>query len=214
MRVNKIGILLLIMALGACARSGRIDITSGVGINVTRSGCPAVAVVDNTGDVTLFDPQNSTAASAIDVVANMTNLRTTCNSEGEKIYSEATFEVRAIRSRPNGARSVTLPYFSTVVQGGTAVVAKRLGSVTLNFADGEYRASATAKAGAYVDAAAARLPEDVVKKITARRKPGDADAALDPLSDPDVRAAVARSTFEQLLGFQLTAAQLQYNATR
>ena len=43
---------------------------------------------------------------------------------------------------------------------------------------------------------------------------GDADAAVDPLSKPEIRDAVARATFEQLIGFQLTQAQLQYNATR
>jgi hypothetical protein len=34
------------------------------------------------------------------------------------------------------------------------------------------------------------------------------------MSKPAVRAAVARATFEQLLGFQLSDAQLRYNATR
>jgi hypothetical protein len=46
------------------------------------------------------------------------------------------------------------------------------------------------------------------------RKPGDADAAVDPLSEPTVRAAVARATYEHLVGFQLTPDQLRYNATR
>ncbi|MEP2103504.1 MAG: hypothetical protein ABJP02_15350 [Parasphingorhabdus sp.] len=203
-----------VLALAGCAKDGALDISSGVGISVTRTGCPAVAIPDHTGDVTVFDPAGSTDASAIDVVANITNLRSTCNSEGARIYSEATFDVYAIRSRPNGARTVTVPYFSTVVQGGTAVIAKRVKNVTLTFADGQYRASASGKAGSYVDAAAARLPEDVIEKITRRRKPGDPDAALDPLADPAVRAAVARSTFELLVGFQLTPEQLQYNATR
>ena len=40
------------------------------------------------------------------------------------------------------------------------------------------------------------------------------DAALDPLADPQVRAAVQRATFEVLIGFQLTQDQLAYNATR
>ncbi len=203
-----------VLALAGCARDGELDISSGVGVSVTRTGCPAVAVPDHTGDITVFDPVGSTDANAIDVVANITNLRSTCNSEGARIYTEATFDVYALRSRPEGTRTVTVPYFSTVVQGGTAVVAKRVKNVTLTFADGQYRASASGKAGSYVDAAAARLPEDVIERITRRRKPGDPDAALDPLADPAVRAAVARSTFELLIGFQLTPEQLQYNATR
>lgn len=202
------------LALTGCAKEGALDVSTGVGVNVTRTGCPAVAVPDYTGDITVFNPASSTDASAIDVVANITNVRSTCNSEGARIYSEATFDVYALRSNAQGARTVTLPYFSTVVRGGTAVVAKRVSEVTLTFADGEYRASSSAKAGSYVDAAAARLPEEIVEKITRRRKPGDPDAALDPLADPEVRAAMARSTFELLVGFQLTPAQLEYNATR
>ncbi|WP_339826375.1 hypothetical protein [uncultured Parasphingorhabdus sp.] len=203
-----------VLAVSGCAKDGAIDVSSGVGVSVTRSGCPPVAVPDYTGDITIFDPVNSTNASAIDVVANITNVRSTCNSEGARIYTEATFDVRAVRSNAAGARTVTVPYFSTVVQGGTAVVAKRVNNVTLQFADGAYRASASGKAGSYIDASAARLPEDVIERLTKRRKPGDPDAALDPLADPAVKAAVARSSFELLIGFQLTQAQLQYNATR
>lgn len=214
-RFNKLLLTgITVLALAGCARDGELDVSSGVGISITRTGCPAVAVPDHTGDITVFDPVSSTDASAIDVVANITNVRSTCNSEGARIYTEATFDVYALRSRPDGARTITVPYFSTVVQGGTAVVAKRVNQVTLSFADGQYRASASGKAGSYVDAAAARLPEDVIERITRRRKPGDPDAALDPLADPAVRAAVARSTFELLIGFQLTPEQLQYNATR
>ena len=40
------------------------------------------------------------------------------------------------------------------------------------------------------------------------------NAAVDPLSDPVIRTAVARATFEHLIGFQLTNEQLRYNATR
>ena len=203
-----------ILAVTGCAKQGAIDVSSGVGISVTRSGCPAVAVPDYTGDITIFNPANSTDSSAIDVVANITNVRSTCNSEGDRIYTEATFDVYASRMDPTGARSVTIPYFSTVIQGGTAVVAKRISNVTLQFADGAYRATASGKAGSYVDAAAARLPEDVVDRLTKKRKPGDPDAALDPLADPAIKAAVTRASFELLIGFQLTPAQLQYNATR
>src|SRR3546814_19351263 len=68
-------------------------------------------------------------ASAIDVVANITNLRSTCDDSGPQLYTNATFDVLARRSDANGARDVTLPYFATVVRGGTAVVSKRVGQV-------------------------------------------------------------------------------------
>ena len=102
----------------------------------------------------------------------------------------------------------------TVLRGGRAVVSKRVGTVTLNFADGQERAQARAQGGAYIDRAEATLPQDIREQITRERKAGDEDAAVDPLSDPAVKAAVARATFELLVGFQLTEQQLAYNATR
>ncbi|WP_397575686.1 hypothetical protein [Sphingorhabdus sp.] len=200
--------------LAGCSREGDLDIGAGVGVNVTRSGCPAVAVPDGTGDITLFNPADSQDASAIDVVASITNIRPTCSESGEKIFSQASFDVQARRSDTQGSRTVTLPYFTTVVQGGSAVVAKRVGQVTLQFADGQQRASASAQAGSYIDKASASLPAEIVQKITKKRKPGDPDAALDPMAAPEVRAAVVRSSFEMLIGFQLTEDQLRYNVTR
>jgi hypothetical protein len=208
-----IALPLTVLALSGCARDGELDISSGVGITATRTGCPVVAVADGTGDVTLFSPEQSRSSSDVDVVATITKLRPSC-SAGEKIYSVADFEVQARRANGSGARTVTLPYFSTVVQGGSAVVAKRVGQVTLNFADGQTRASAPAKAASYIDPAAAALPAEVVEKITKKRKPGDPDAALDPMADPAVRAAMQRASFELLIGFQLTEDQLRYNVTR
>ncbi len=203
----------VLMVIGGCAKDGELDVSSGVGVSVTRSGCPSVAVPDGTGDITLFNGANQDA-NAIDVVATLTKVRPTCNDAGEKIYSVASFEVQARRTDARGARTVTVPYFTSVVQGGSAVVSKRIGQVTLQFADGQAKASATAQAASYIDPAAARLPEDIIAKITKKRKAGDADAALDPLSDPAVKAAVVRSSFEMLIGFQLTEDQLRYNVTR
>lgn len=200
--------------LAGCSREGDLDIGAGVGVNVTRSGCPAVAVPDGTGDITLFNPADSQDASAIDVVASITNIRAKCNDSGDKIFSQASFDVLARRSDTQGSRTVTLPYFTTVVQGGSAVIAKRVGQVTVQFADGQQRASASAQAGSYIDKASASLPAEIVQKITKKRKPGDPDAALDPMADPEVRAAVVRSSFEMLIGFQLTEDQLRYNVTR
>ena len=51
--------------------------------------------------------------------------------------------------------------------------------------------------------------------VTLFNPPGRTDAAaIDPLADPMIRDAVAKATFEQLIGFQLTQDQLRYNATR
>ncbi|CAN5484728.1 hypothetical protein BH10PSE12_BH10PSE12_06600 [soil metagenome] len=202
---------LSLLALAACARSGEID--SSGGIVAIRSACPTAAIPAYTGDVTLFNPAQSRDASAIDVTANISKLRSTC-TDGTQLYTEATFEVQARRSDATAARQVTLPYFATVVRGGSAVIAKRVAQVTLKFAPGEYRTTAVAKAGSYIDKAVATLPADIEKRITQKRKPGDEDAALDPLAQPDVRAALQRTSFELLVGFNLTQDQLKYNVTR
>jgi hypothetical protein len=65
-----------------------------------------------------------------------------------------------------------------------------------------------------VNRGAATLPDNVRRTLTAPRKAGEADAAVDPLSDPAVRTAVANATFEHLVGFQMSQDQLKYNATR
>lgn len=199
------------LALGACSRAG--DIAEG-GITAVRSACPRVGVPAGTGDITLFDPATSTAASAIDVTATMTNVTATCDDSSEMIRSDIRFDVQATRRSGDGAREVTLPYFVTVVQGGTAVVSKRVADVTVRFEPGQMRAQASGTAHAYVARAAASVPEDIRRQILEKRKAGDETAALDPLARPEVRQAVLRATFEALVGFQLTDAQLKYNATR
>ena len=189
-------------------------VQEGVGITALRTVCPAVGIPDYTGDVTLFTPPTARTADAIDVTATMTNVRTTCDDSGEKVYAVASFDVLGLRRDTRGARTVQLPYFSAVVRGGDAVTAKRVGTVTLTFADGQARAQASGQGGAYVDKAAATLPDDIRERITRKRKSGEAEAAVDPLSEPDIRAALARANFELLVGFQLSNEQLAYNATR
>ena len=202
------------LVLSGCARDNEIDVSQGVGITATRSLCPALGVPTHTGDITIFDPDTSRDAAAIDVVGTITNLRTTCNDAQARVYVAATFDVIATRRDAGPARDVTLPYYSAVVQGGTSVVAKDDNQVTIHFAEGQTRASASGTAGAYVDRTASELPAEIRERITRRRRAGDQDAATDPMAEPEVRAAVSLATFELLVGFQLNTAQLQYNVTR
>ena len=204
----------LATALAGCASEGELVVTDGVGITAIRTACPAVGIPDYTGDVTVFGQAGDKSVGNVDLTASMTNLRSTCGDSGENVYTEATFDVLVRRTDIRGARTVTIPFFTTVLQGGSAVQAKRIGQVTVQFADGQERARASGKAGAFVNRAAATLPADIRERITRKRKPGDADAALDPLADPQVRAALDRATFEMLVGFQLTEDQLRYNVTR
>ena len=199
------------VTLASCATD---DVVEDGGVVVTRSACPAVAIPASTGDVTLFDPPASRDARAIDVVAYVTNVRSQCSEAGERIVTDASFTVNARRRDAAGAREVILPVFTTMVQGGTGIVAKRVTRVALRFADGQTRATTTGGSQTSVSRAATTLPAAVRTKLTRRRRAGDVDAAVDPMTDPEVRAAVSRASFEMLVGFQLTPEQLAYNATR
>ena len=213
-RTRVLPLVAIATAMAGCSQEGELVINQGVGITAVLTKCPAVGIPDFTGDVTTFSGDGAQTFANLDVTAVMTNLRVECDDSGEKIYSEATFDILARRTDVRGARSVTLPYFVTVLRGGAAVVTKRVGQVTVNFADGSDRAQASAKAGSLVDAAAASLPDDIRERITRRRRAGAIDAALDPLADPEVKAAIAASRYEMLVGFQLTQEQLKYNVTR
>ena len=203
--------VLLSFGLLGCAREGDIFQT---GILTSYTACPSVAIPAPAGDITLFDPPASRDSAAIDVVANISNLRSTCDETGEYIVTNASFEVSGQRRDNRGVREVVLPYFATVVQGDGNVVAKRVSRVGLRFEDGQYRARTTGAATTQVLRSAATLPEDIRHQITRDRRPGDPQAAVDPMADPAVRAAVDRAHFEVLVGFELDQEQLRYNATR
>ena len=210
----RLAALLSVSLLSACRHAGDITAENGGGVYAVRSDCPIAGVPAGTGDITLFNPPNSTAASAIDVTAAITDVRATCQDGATDVVSTATFTIVALRREAGPARQVVLPYFDVALQGGANVVAKRVGQAVLNFAPGDLHAWARVQATVRVNRAVATLPANVRQILTRPRKPGEAEAAIDPLADPAVRAAVANATFEHLVGFQLTRDQLKYNATR
>ena len=210
MKVRLLSIACLAL-LASCSNKGSV---SDGGIYITRSSCPQIGIPAGTGDVTLFEPVGSTDARAIDGVATITNLRGTCDERGAQVQSVAGFDVVATRRDAAQARQVVLPFYNVVMQGGNRVVAKKLAGVSLDFATGSYRAQTSSRVAVAIDRVSTGLPEDVRRELTRKRKTGDTDAAVDPLSDPKIRDAVARATFEHLVGFQLTQEQLRYNATR
>ena len=172
-RSSLLSILALGIALAGCRSEGELVLDQGVGITAVRTACPAVGVPDYTGDITTFRSPNSRLASDIDVTAAITNVRSTCNESGDRVYSEATFDVVARRTDTSAARQVTLPYFSTVLRGGSAVVTKRVGSVTLNFPAGAERAQASAKrAGSWIGR------KRLCPTISASRSPAAASRAI------------------------------------
>ena len=211
-------IALVALAMAGCRSKGELVIDDGVGVTAVRSACPAVGIPDYTGDVTVMRAGGGTTADDIDLVASMTNVRSQCN-EGTrdstgKVFASATFDVLARRSDARGARQVVLPYFVTVLRGGSEVTSKRVGQVVINFADGQERAKASGQGSVYIDRTEATLPQEIRERLVRKRRAGDADAAVDPLTEPDIKAAVTRATFELLLGFQLDDAQLAHNVRR
>ena len=203
--------LMILALLPACNREGGIE--QG-GIYVRRSACPIPGIPAGTGDITLFNPSNNVTAEAIDVTATITNLRATCQETTDQLISTVTFDVVATRRDPAQPRQVILPFFDVGLQAGANVVTKRLGRIGLDFAPGSYRAQTSSQATIRVHRSAAQLPADVERELVRPRKAGDASAAVDPLTDPAIRTAVANATFEHLVGFQLTEQQLRYNVTR
>lgn len=207
----RIAALLALTLLSACRTRG--DIVDG-GVYAIRSTCPIAGVPAGTGDVTLFNPAGSTDSRAIDVTATISDVRTVCQEAGADVVSTATFTITALRRDAGPARQVVLPFFDVALQGGTRIVAKRVGQAVLNFPAGGLQSWTRVQATVRVNRAAATLPANVRAILTRPRKAGDTQAAIDPLADPGVRAAVANATFEHLVGFQLTQDQLRYNATR
>ena len=210
----RIAALATVALLAGCRHQGDLTAENGGGVYAVRSTCPLVGVPAGTGDITTFNPPSSTDSRAIDVTATITNVRATCQDAGADVLSTATFTVTALRREPGPARQVILPYFDVALRGGGMVVAKRVGSLALNFPAGSVHAWTRAQATVRVNRAAATLPANVRRILTQPRKAGAAEAAVDPLADPSVRNAVANATFEHLIGFQMTQDQLKYNATR
>jgi hypothetical protein len=200
--------------LSACRHTGDITDENGGGVYAVRSACPIAGVPAGTGDITLFDPADGRDSGAIDVTAAITDVRATCQEAGNDIVSTTTFTVVGLRRDAGPARQVALPYFDVALRGGTDVAAKQVGQAVLNFAAGDIHAWTRVQATIRVNRSATALPENVRAILTRPRKAGEAEAAVDPLTEPGVRAAVANATFEHLVGFELTQDQLKYNATR
>jgi len=204
--------LALLPILASCAKEDDFDVSGG--LNVVRSTCPAVAIPAYTGDVSIFSPEQSQDARALDVTASITNLRTSCDQTGDIVHTNVTFDAVARRASPNGARDLVLPYFSTVMRAGNQIMSKQVSQVLIHFADGQLRATGSAAAGADIQKSLATLPAIAQQRLRRKRKASDADASIDPLADPKIKAAINQANFELLIGFQLTDDQLRYNATR
>ena len=209
----RLAALLAFTLLGACRHTGDLTVEEN-GVYAVRSACPIAGVPAGTGDITLFNPPESTDSRAIDVTAAISDVRAVCQDAGDDVASTATFTIVGLRSFAGPARQVVLPYFDVALRGGQTVAAKQVGQAVLNFAAGDIHAWTRVQATVRVNRGAATLPANVRQALSRPRKPGEESAAIDPLADPAIRTAVANATFEHLIGFELTQDQLKYNATR
>jgi hypothetical protein len=201
-------VALAALALAGCERNPLL---------VKRSACPAVAVAAYAGDATLFRPGTPVAASDaanVDVVATITNVREECLETEEQFVTRITYDVVARRSDADAARQVVLPVFSAVVQAGNVINAKQISNVAVDFAAGQDRAAGRGQATASVSRRAAAVPREIMDRISRDRRPGQIDAATDPMADPEVRAALRAASFEVLIGFQLDDRALAYNVAK
>ncbi len=199
------------MGLGAAA------LVAGCNTNpllVERSQCPAVAVPYHVGSVTRFDPPQSRNADAIALTAQITDLQGNCIEGAEFLTTEVNFVVAGQRRVKGPAKQVYLPMFVALAQGGNVLVSKQITGVQLDFAEGALRAEARGGGRADVHRSAVTLPPEMLERITRKRDADDPEALTDPLSDPQVRAAVRAASFEVLVGFQLDDASLAYNVAR
>jgi hypothetical protein len=192
-------------ALAGCERNPLI---------VKRSPCPAVAVPVYAGDISRFQPGTAPDIQNLDFTASITNVRADCSEGGGTLVSSIRYDVVARRMQAGPERSIEVPVFASVVQGGNLLVSKDVNRVVLRFPAGQVRAVAGGTARADVNRSAAMIPDSVQKSIERKRRARDADASVDPMSDPEVRAALRAASFEVLLGFQLSETELAYNVTK
>ena len=210
----RLAAIVAIVLLASCRHAGDITAENGGGVYAVRSDCPIAGIPTGTGDVTIFDPADSREASAIDVTAAISQLRANCQDTTNEVISTVNFTVTGLRRDAGPARRVVLPYFEVALRGGTNIEAKQVGAVALDFPAGSLHAITHAQATIRVNRASATLSPQVKAILTRPRKAGQTDAAVDPMSEPAVARAVADSTFEHLIGFQMNQDQLKYNATR
>ena len=137
----RLAALTALTLLSGCRHAGDITAENGGGVYAVRSTCPIAGIPTGTGDITLFNPPDSTDSRAIDVTATITQLRVVLSGCGRRRVSTVTFTVTALRRDAGPARKVVLPYFDVALRGGSNIAAKQIGDVASNFPAGSQHAT-------------------------------------------------------------------------
>ena len=168
-----------------------------------------------TGDITLFNPPEAGICERSTSPRPSPTSAEAAPMSGNDVVSTATFTVVALRREAGpGApgRAALLRYRDAGRQPRRRQARRASGAELPRRQPPRLGRSSRQSFGSTAPSRPCRPTSQNI--LTRPRKAGDADAAVDPLSDPAVRTAVADATFEHLVGFEMSQDQLKYNATR
>jgi hypothetical protein len=169
---------------------------------ITRTSCPAVAVVKYTNNYAQFAPGSNFSASGLELSAQMGDVTVSClEGKGGAPVTQVNFEVSAARASASSASQQVIPYFVTIIEDGQTILSKNVYGAPLQFADGALRSAVRQSFSASTPFVP--LPPAPEKK---KRKEQFQEFA------EDSRPKAAR--YEILIGFQLTEQQAAYNVQR
>ncbi len=182
------------LALMGCASSNPLL--------VTRTSCPAVALVKYANTLTSFQSSASTDQSDVLYTAQISNVSVNCgNGKGDAAaQTDVSFDIGIMRGNTDASSQASLPYFVTVIQDGTTILSKTTYAAQVDFTAKSGRAAS--RQSFNVSTPGVPLPP------TAKKKRGDSDLLLD--SENASKAA----KYEILIGFQLTDDQALFNISK
>lgn len=184
----------LLAVLSACQSSNPLLIT--------RTSCPAVAVVKYANSYTQFAPGANYRANGLELSAQLSDVQVACReSKTGDAVSTVSFEVSAGRASATGGSQVTVPYFIAVIEDGTTILSKQVYSAPLQFADGSLHSQVRQSVSATTPFVP--LPPEPDRKKKREQFQEFAE---------DSRPKAAK--YEILVGFQLTEEQAAYNVQR
>lgn len=174
--------------LAAIAIAGALAALTGCGSDPPPPPCPRVLIVDDAAQLTAFAAGPGRDFVDVDHDAEIADLKSGCRYEkgdaGEKALIAVAPVIVATRGPANTDRAATVTYFVSVVDASDAILNKQLFEVPVRFEGNQRRIT-------WID----DTPPVIITL---------------PVDSP----AAAATTYEVLVGFQLSPDQLDYNRRR
>ena len=101
--------------------------------------CPAVAVVGNTGSLTVFRGDSRDAKDVI-MSATISGIQTDCDQGDVEIDRKVSFNIIATRGPAMTENTIVVQYFVALLRDNFQITAKEIYQTTLRFRPGENRA--------------------------------------------------------------------------